>query len=237
MAGKIAFWSLEAGSTVGRDVLAGVGESELSFLLPRYGTAEGETYSTEPHSLVTFKAGATVLKLPGVSKPVGLVQLGTDNKKGGNSEGSDLTITGYRPGPFEVVCEIWTQPQWDVLCDVVSKLWAIPTKRTKLSRIAVDIDHPECQRLNVHSVGIMGLSFGEDGRAPGSRIYRFKVIESVPRTKKDPTTTIGKNGPGVVQKLALTEAQKAGFKNARPPRPSENLRPGGPPPPPAGGAE
>lgn len=223
----IPFWNLQN---------ADASTVNSMLVMPSFGGAEGETFSSDPWSLVTMTGPAgDVFMLPGISDVKGSVAVAIDHKKVKGSNGTRLTVVGYKPSMFAIDVHIWTQPQWDAFCAVLISLWTA-TKDIPNAREPLQVAYPFLPAYGVHVAVIEEIGFPRDGRVPGEKIVSFKMFESVPpkKTSKKVTKTIG---PSVVPQLAQTAAQKSGFKNAVPEPPSANLRPGGPPAAPQGGAE
>lgn len=218
--GGIPFWANPSIATFGR---AGADGGPSGPIYAEDAVLGDGSAIGKPHDTVKF-AG---IRLPGICEVKGIAQLQVDNKKGKGLDGSTITITGYQPGPFEVSCKTWTDPQWDVLQAAIADLWTAPTKKSKLQSVAVDVVHPWLQLLKIKSCAIVGVSLPEPGPEVGTKIVRFKCIENVPSKKKKVKTAKG-SSVGRVQQYASGEAPK----NAAPTKPSankKNLAPAGQP--------
>jgi hypothetical protein len=105
-----------------------------------YGT--GETVSDDPWDTVELDGK----KMPGVCEVKGLAQLEVDQKKGKGRNGAALTISGYLPGPFEIVCTVWTPDQWTHLQRILDDVWNDPPKKsvqkttTKVTQVGQNAD-------------------------------------------------------------------------------------------------
>lgn len=238
----LPFWDDPVGITGSRDITQQT----------RQDAAWNYTFSLNPWDIATIGG----FKLPGVSEIRGLAQLAVDNKKDKGKHGSTITITGYQPGPFEIVCQVWTPDQLAVLQSVLDEVWVKPqaklrdtsasTKkggvgsggsRVTPSSLAKDVDHPTLQLLNIHRCIIQGVTFLEEQGAKGVRVIRFKCVEWRPVVAGNATNTPD-SSDGVGVEHDLDSGQRS--KNHAPEAPSKGVRrhgPKGPPSPPASGSD
>ncbi len=201
-------------------------------------------YSSDPWRTGTI-AGK---RLPGdVTIADGLVEIGVDNKKPDGKDGGQIVVKGYRPGPFDIVVEVCTDEQGQLLKSIIDEVWTKPKKKSKVSEVAVDVYHPALEFVNVTpSCVLKGISFPRPGSIEGSKVVTFKCLENVPAGKKNKTKKAGPS-VSVVPSLRKTPSPNgeafAGSShsaptNATPPKPStvkKNLGPKGPRTPPAAG--
>ena len=228
---------------------------------PFWGTAaaEGATFSDDPHKLA-YLGGDPV---PGLSDVKGIAQLELDKKKEKGHNGVKLTVTGYQPGPFELVVEMWTSEQWDFMQALLDKYWNGPRKaraasttvkkragsnkdgtpifktvtvKNRAPMVAISIDHAVLQPLEIFSCVIQGVGLLEPGTFEGARIIRFKCVEHL---EPDPKTAT-KSAKASAANVPLDPALQSTAKSATPAPPStdrKNLGPRGPQPDAGGGSD
>ena len=196
------------------------------------------TFSTHPWDTVYLGDG---LQLPGICKIMdGATEIGIDNKKPEGKDGATITVKGYRPGPFEISCTVWTSAQWDELTKVLDSIWRRPEKkvkgRTSVADVAIPIFHPALALYGIHSCAVTGVTFPSDGTFDGAKTIKIKCLENVPPGTKPQTRTAAL--PSVVKPYQSGISDPAAPVNAGPVKPSanrSNLGPKGPVSTPANG--
>lgn len=121
-------------------------------------------------------------RLPGRCSVEGKTIAGIEvvKKKGKNAAGAAITILGYDPGEFEVVCRIVTPSQWLIFQTVRNKYWAGPTKAAKPPALTVAVRYPDLNSLNIYKGVIIGCTPGTaSSEADGARDYRIRFHEQV----------------------------------------------------------
>jgi hypothetical protein len=198
----------------------------------------GDIYSRNEWDIV-FLDG---VGLPGICDVKGIAELKVDNKKAQGKDGSTITITGYLPGPFEVICRVWTPDQLETLSEAIERVWNLPRRplpndtraaQAKRLRKPIAIGHPKTTMADIEYCIVRGMGLLEEDSTAGVKLIRFKCQEWRPPGFKNVTAT-PKKAPGRVAEYASGHEPK----NGAPPRPSsnaKNLAPGGPPAAPAGG--
>lgn len=155
-----------------------------------------ETFSSHPWDIAEI-AG---MRLPGICEVMdGLTEIGVDVAKADGKDGSQITVKGYRPGPFIIACKIWTGIQMDELLEVIDAVWRRPQKRAKIASIAVSVYHVALDWYGINSGALVGVTFPRNGDFEGSKVVHFKFLESVPPGEKRQTKKVDKNA-GIVPK-------------------------------------
>lgn len=221
---------------------------------------EGPTFSSDPWDKVYL--GGTAL--PGICEVKGLAQLELDKKKQKGTNGLTLTVTGYQPGPFEVVCTVWTQAQWEYLLGWIDLYWLTPqaarpqftktkkrtgsdektgksifkevTTKNRQPQVAIDIQHPAVAAIGITSCTIQGVSIPESASADGVKAIHIKVVENRPSEAKTITKTARDSSAGNL--TADPHWTGKAEKNRTPQLPSQvrsDLGPNGAAPKPGGG--
>lgn len=157
----------------------------LPFWDPVATVAEGPLISEDEWDVVSIAGWP----LPGVCRVKGLPTLAFDKKKAGGVDGATVTVNGYLPGPIDIECMIWTDPQWQYFQEIAKDIWRKPNKKSKAAELAVAISHPATDLWNINSVVVLGVSVPEDGPLVGSKIIKIKAVEYVPTVNKSKTKT------------------------------------------------
>lgn len=154
----------------------------IDFWLPAAGPAgigtlggEGPTFSRNPWDTVYFNG----VQLPGIWKVQGLPTLAVDKKKHAGVDGAAITVQGYIPGPVELEGLLTTFDQWDFFQQIATQIWRKPTKKAKLSDLAVTVDHPALLLWGITKVVVIGVSPPMDGPIRQSKTVKIKCLEYV----------------------------------------------------------
>lgn len=215
------------------------------------GSGEGlrtinQTFSDHPWDVVWI--GSPRRALPGICKIMdGGTEIGIDAKNPDGKDGAAITVKGYRPGPFEISCTVWTARQWVELLAVLEAIWRRPNKelktrqvdgrKTTVSDIAVGVYHPALEMYGITSCVVKGPTFPTDGPFDGARTVRIKCVQNVPPGKKRQTKTATTGDDSRV--APEVNASASSPLNVKPIPPSKNkkaLGPRGAPIPPANGS-
>jgi hypothetical protein len=143
---------------------------------------EEPTYFSDPWD--TFYINGD--QLPGYCEVINkdVAQVEVEKKKGKNSAGATITILGYEPGSFDVVCRIVTPAQWEAFQQIRRKYWAGPTKKTKPPALTVTIGHPDLNSLNVTRAVIIGVPLAEKSDVEGAKNFRLRFHEESKKVAK-----------------------------------------------------
>jgi hypothetical protein len=173
--------------------------------------------------------------MPGICDVAGLARLRLDDKKAKGQNGSVLTIQGYQPGPFDIVCTIWTPEQFEILCNLIDNIWNIPRadassrkELTKKLRKAHTVSHPKLDLYKIAFCEVQEVAFPEDGSEQGTKVFKFKCKEVKPPQKTNATKTPKATGPTRIPEYQDKD-RPANLAPAAPSKNPKNLRPGGPP--------
>ena len=120
-----------------------------------------------------------------------VAQVEVEKKKGKGSSGAKITILGYEPGSFDVVCRIVTPSQWSAFQDIRRKYWAGPAKAAKPPQATVGVSHPDLNSLNVTQAVIIGFPLAEKSDVEGAKNFRIRFHEE---SKKVPKKNIDAAG-------------------------------------------
>lgn len=189
-------------------VASAVNVADLISGIPFWGDGTEEDndpaapYSSHPWDVAVL-AG---LKLPGIcdSKPTGIAAIEIDKKKAKGSHGAKVTILGYNPGTFDITCEVWTAAQWQVVQDVVRRLWKGSTATAAdEAKASITVYHPGLRLVLVGTAIIVGITPPTKGTFEGSRIITFHMHERVTTSKS--VTTSPKGSVTVVENLKNTK--------------------------------
>lgn len=160
----------------------------LPFWDPVPQVATGLTFAQDPWDIVILGGSY----LPGICRVDGLPTLAVDKKKAGGVDGATITVNGYLPGPIDIVCTMWTGPQWDHFQVISPRIWRKPNKgKTKASELAISVSHPALDLWGISSVVVLGVSVPQDGPIVGSKVVKIKCIEFVPVTGQRTQTAKG----------------------------------------------
>jgi hypothetical protein len=121
-------------------------------------------------------------QLPGLCWVEGKTIAGIEivKKKGKNSSGARITILGYDPGEFDVVCRIVTPSQWDIFQVIRNHYWAGPSKTSKPPALTVNVRYPDLNSLNIYQGVVIGCPLGTPSSdIEGARDYRIRFHEQV----------------------------------------------------------
>ncbi len=116
-------------------------------------------------------------QLPGKCSAKGLPMLAVDKKKAGGVDGATITVQGYLPGPIEIESLIWTPEQWDKWQEIIDFIWRRPSKKSKVSELAVQISSPGLDWLGIKLAVVLGITPPEEGPVRGTRVIKIKSIE------------------------------------------------------------
>lgn len=198
--------------------------------------AEGETFLYNEPWFLGWIAGRP---LPGKTtvSPGTVASLDFEDKKAKGRHGSNITIYGYKPGTYDLSCEIWTADQHTAIQAVIDAVWTVPKKKAKISELGLTVHHPALAEVKIFSGVLIGVDPPKDGGSlEGAKVYRFRFREFVPPSKDNATKTAKASAVTVAEPLRKDQAPK----NAAPPRPSTvraDLGPRGPKTPPGGGSD
>ena len=160
----------------------------VSFFWPVDGT--GDLYASHPWD--TVKIGD--YQLPGICEIVGLKSArDTQTLKGAETDGARKRWRGYKPATFTVNVRIWTKAQADKLEEVLGKIWS---KGSKGEPEIFPITHPQCKRLGIGRVCVVGVPGLEPGQVQGSRMQTLHIEEQHEPKRKvvpKPKPSKGKN--------------------------------------------
>jgi hypothetical protein len=187
---------------------------------------EAPLFSTDPWD--TFFLGAR--QLPGECELQGVqvARIEVNKKKGKGLDGARITLAGYDPREFQVLCQIATPAQWAELEDVVDVYWRIPGKKSTLSQVTITVGHPGLAFLKIYTAVLIGITPPMPGKIDGTKVVTFSFLEA-PQVPKKKNVTKSAGPPA--EDHRKPSAAKLG--NAPPPPPSskpENLGLGGPDP-------
>lgn len=112
----------------------------------------------------------------------GIAQIEVEKKKGKGQAGAKVSLYGYLPDEFDMVCRIATPSQWDIFQAIEDKIWAGPTKETKPPSIAVKVKYPDLQRLRIYEAVLVGVPLAEQSDVEGAKHFRFRFHEQVKTT-------------------------------------------------------
>jgi hypothetical protein len=176
----------------------------------------GQPFLSNPWDVVFFNGDP----LPGKWSVQGLPTLAVDRKKHAGVDGAAITVNGYIPGPVELEGLLWTPDQWEFFQAKAPDIWRKPTKKAKLSDLAVTIDHPALALWGITKVVVVGVSPPSDGPIKFSKIVKIKCLEYVAldkttRTKTAQTATRVEQTPQHVFRPAPDETD-AGIHGAAP---------------------
>lgn len=163
----------------------------------------GPIYPVNPVDLVILGGE----KLPGICTIKALPAQEISRQKVPGRDGATILWRGYIPGPIDLSCVMWLDAQWQIMQDVIGRLWQKPGKQlagkgvapkkesskaleravSVAEQAAMDIVHPYLQVLGISRVIMAGVSLPEDGPAPQSKTINFKLLEYVPPGKKSAT--------------------------------------------------
>jgi hypothetical protein len=194
--------------------------------------AEGSLYAGDVWD--TFIVAGMVL--PGICELHGLGVASIDLivKKAKGHTGAQVTFGGYDPKQFEVWCVIATPEQWEVFQDVCDALWRGQKAAPKDTDLALEVSHPDLDRMKINQAVLIGTPPGENGPFEGSKVFKLKFQEFVIPKKTKPVSAT--SAVTVVKSLRFNKGTEP--SNAPPPAPSsnkKNLRLQGPPPQPPEG--
>lgn len=187
-------------------------------------SGEGPLFSTDPWD--TFFLGAR--QLPGECELQGaqVARIEVNKKKGKGLDGARITLTGYDPREFQVVCQIATPEQWSELQDIVDIYWRIPGKASNLSQVTLTVGHPGLAFLKIYTAVLVGVTPPLPGKIDGTKAVTFSFLEAPQVTKKKNVTKSA--GPPAEDKRKPASTR---LGNETPPPPSSkksNLGTGGP---------
>lgn len=165
----------------------GVSEAAANAIGPSqlFAGGEGPDYPDNPWDTVTLNGE----RLPGLCSVEGLPTLKIDQKKKGGSDSVSLTQTGYLPGPINITCVIWTLSHWTILQRLASSIWRKPNRKSKLSELAISIEHPALSLWGLAQVVVQGVSTLEIGPVVGTKVLKIRCLEYVPPARGDKTKT------------------------------------------------
>ncbi len=207
----VAFW--DSGVTGAQSLAASTSDGERVI---------NALYSKHPWD-TAFMAGK---QLPGLCEVAnGLTEIGIDSKKSDGTDGSTLTVKGYKPGKFEIHCTVWTEEQWAELQVIIRTVWRRAGKNSKLEKLSFEVSHPALQLLGVHSAVVQAVSYPQPGKFEGSKVVTFKCLEHVPTGRKHVTVT--PDATTVVKELSNSAHEKESL-NFTPARPSTQAKTTGP---------
>lgn len=169
--------------------------------------------------------------LPGLCDVKGLAQLRVDTSGAKGSNGANLKILGYLPGPFELLVKTWTPGQEEILQDFIDRVWNQPRldkSPTAALKKARPISHPKLARYNIAYCVIQGVTLPEPGPEAGTMVTRFKCNEARPPGKKNTARTVKASGVTRVKQYASGNEPHNGAPVA-PSKNPKNLAPDGPP--------
>jgi hypothetical protein len=164
--------------------------------LNKYGTSENEgpLFADDPWS--SFWLGTR--QLPGecsISQSQ-VARLEVNKKKGKGIDGARITVSGYDPREFSVVCQIATPAQLAELEDIYDVYWVVPGKVRNLTQIAVSVYHPGLAMLKIYAAVLVGISIPVDGKIEGAKNVTFTFQESTLPTVKNVTKSNSAPAPG-----------------------------------------
>lgn len=136
---------------------------------------EGPTFMPNPWDQAFFNGNP----LPGKWTVQGLPTLAVDKKKHAGVDGAAITVQGYVPGPIEIEGLIWTRAQWNIFQVHAPNIWRKPTKKAKLSTLAVTIDHPGLALWGIAKFVVIGVSPPTDGPIKQSKLIKIKGLEYI----------------------------------------------------------
>jgi hypothetical protein len=157
--------------------------------------AQGETPNEEPTFFHdpwdTFYVNGD--QLPGFCEVVNkdVAQIEVEKKKGKNSAGATITVLGYEPGSFDVVCRIVTPAQWSSFQFFRRKYWAGPSKKAKPPSLTVTIGHPDLNSLGITRAVIIGFPLAEKSDVEGAKNFRIRFHEETKKVAKKAVDAAG----------------------------------------------
>lgn len=149
---------------------------------------EGPTYSDNPWDFVMLGGFMS----PGVATVTCKPKLKIDQHKPNGGDGAAVIIRGHEPAKVEVQIKVWTPKQWEILQDLISRVWRRPGKASKQDRPgatggvkptgAIDIQHPACSLYGVTAVVLESPTSPEPAAEGGAMVLKFSAVQYIPRS-------------------------------------------------------
>lgn len=148
----------------------------ISFPWPVAGT--GELYAGNEWD--TVKIGD--YQLPGLCEIPDLKsERDVHTQKSAETDGAKKLWRGYKSAEFTIRVRMWTKEQFSKLDEVLAKIWSRPDKKEPE---AMPISHPQCTRLGIKQVLVVGVLGVTKGSAPGEFVQTLKISEYRPPVHK-----------------------------------------------------
>lgn len=147
-------------------------------------------------------------QMPGLwSVKRGSPSLQIDQKKGPGHDGARLSLHGILPAEIEMTVTIWNGDQWNVFVKMVPVFWRRPTKDNKeigalsqslgisktdakLYQSSVAASHPALDLYGISNIIVRQPSLPQDGPIRQTKVITIAAIESLPPTKKAPSSKV-----------------------------------------------